>query len=166
LDADHLKMEGGARRRGGWTDEDLAAAVASSRTYADVMRRLGYEPSGGVHRWLKARIRSLGLSTVHFTGQASNDGRRRGRGLPLEEVMVAGSTYTTGNLRKRLIREGRLPARCAECRRVEWRGQPITLMLDHINGDPTDHRFENLRLLCPNCHSQTPTWCNRRREAG
>ncbi|MGB2240169.1 MAG: HNH endonuclease [Pseudomonadales bacterium] len=43
----------------------------------------------------------------------------------------------------------------------EWNGKPITLQLDHINGVNNDHRLDNLRMLCPNCHSQTDTWCGR-----
>jgi 5-methylcytosine-specific restriction endonuclease McrA len=50
---------------------------------------------------------------------------------------------------------------CAECNISEWQGNPITLELDHINGNNKDNRIENLRLLCPNCHSQTATYKNR-----
>ncbi|MFA9445403.1 HNH endonuclease [Egicoccus sp. AB-alg6-2] len=42
-----------------------------------------------------------------------------------------------------------------------WRGRPLSLHLDHISGDPRDNRLENLRLLCPNCHAQTPTHCGK-----
>ena len=51
--------------------------------------------------------------------------------------------------------------RCSCCGLSEWNAKPITLHLDHINGDHHDNRMENLRLLCPNCHSQTPTYCNK-----
>jgi len=52
---------------------------------------------------------------------------------------------------------------CRACRIAEWQGRPLVLHLDHINGVHDDNRLENLRLLCPNCHSLTDTFCNRRR---
>ena len=54
------------------------------------------------------------------------------------------------------------PFRCALCgNEGEWCGQPLTLQLDHVNGRYDDNRLENLRWLCPNCHSQTPTFAGR-----
>ena len=70
--------------------------------------------------------------------------------------------YSTRNLKERLIKEGILTKICSECGITdEWNNKPITLQLDHINGVRDDHRLENLRLLCPNCHSQTDTYCGR-----
>lgn len=61
------------------------------------------------------------------------------------------------------MRVGLLPDKCAICDLgPEWNGLSLTLQLDHINGKPKDNRIENLRLLCPNCHSQTETFAGRR----
>ena len=70
--------------------------------------------------------------------------------------------YATDKLKKRLVKEGILEYNCSSCgMKDEWNDKPITLQLDHINGVNNDHRLDNLRLLCPNCHSQTDTWCGR-----
>lgn len=75
---------------------------------------------------------------------------------------MGSSLGSSSNLRKRLVAAGLKPPHCEECGLSEWRGRPIALALDHINGDHTDNRLENLRILCPNCHAQTDTWCRRK----
>lgn len=56
--------------------------------------------------------------------------------------------------------------RCVECGLGDvWQGKPMTLHVDHIDGDPSDCRRQNLRFLCPNCHSQTATWAGSNRAA-
>jgi hypothetical protein len=166
LDAAHLARSDAGVPRGPkleWSEDDLRTAVSTSDSVSEVSRRLGYTPNGGVHRMLVARIRRLNLDTSHFTGMGWARGRRlHGRTTPLSEVLVQGSTHSSSTLRRRLVAEGVLAARCAKCGMSEWRGQPLPLHLDHINGDHTDNRLENLRILCPNCHSITKTWCNRR----
>lgn len=59
-------------------------------------------------------------------------------------------------IRARLIAER--GHKCERCTNAEWLGQPITLELEHVDGDGLNHARTNLLLLCPNCHSQTPTW--------
>ena len=171
LDASHLPVmvNGRVRRPRAWSDDDLRDAVEQSNSVAGVLRRLGYEPSGGMHRFISAHMRRLELDTSHFTGQSWAKGRQLSTGFtarPLDEILVANSTYSSGNLRRRLIREGLKESRCEICGLDSWRGEPVPLALDHVNGDPTDNRLENLRILCPNCHALTETWCGRNRRAG
>jgi 5-methylcytosine-specific restriction endonuclease McrA len=166
LDASHIpfSVEGVQQHRRSWSLEDLAVAVAASDSVSEVSRRLGYTPNGGVHRMIVGHIRTSGLDTSHFTGTRWARGLRRPK-IPLEEILVLGSTYRgNSNLRKRLTEAGLLAPKCAECDRTRWRGQPLPLHLDHINGDHTDNRLENLRILCPNCHAITDTWCRRNRK--
>lgn len=79
-------------------------------------------------------------------------------------VILAGlhPGYNTNRLKLRCIAEGILENKCSACGLTgEWNGKPIALQLDHKNGQSRDHRLENLRILCPNCHSQTETFGGR-----
>ena len=68
---------------------------------------------------------------------------------------------TRASVRKTIIREKLIPYECSKCGINEWNGKMLSLHLDHINGVNNDHRLENLRFLCPNCHSQTETYTGR-----
>lgn len=141
-----------------WTDEDLTRAVASSLNYADVIRNLGLVPAGGNYSTVQRRAKELGIDVSHLSG-----GKHRGRPgglapIPLEQVLVAGRHTSTATLKQRLFREGLKKPACEIC---GWAQQSpdgrIPVELDHINGDNCDNRLENLRILCPNCHSLQPT---------
>lgn len=75
-------------------------------------------------------------------------------------------TYQTFKLKNRLIKENVLEDKCSICGIDEWQGKKISLQLDHIDGDNHNHRLENLRLICPNCHSQTDTYCGKNKVKG
>lgn len=146
-------------------DDELRRVLPGARSLAQVLLALGLEPNNGAsYRRVKRRIMVLGLSTDHLDGQAwakGTTGTRTPR--PLEDLLVHDPTYAgcSAYLRDRLVDEGVLEWRCSGCGITEWNGQKAPLQLDHVNGDPTDNRRENLRLLCPNCHAQTPTYCGR-----
>jgi hypothetical protein len=154
----------GARRK--WTDEDLAEAVRVSRSYSEIVTRLGLHQGGGTHQHIKLHIRRLGLHFSHRDSHAwmrDRGANTGGRPMPLEEILVPHSNYTSsGRLRGRLIRSGLKEARCEMCGLTEWRSVPIQLELDHIDGNRSNNSLSNLRMLCPNCHAQTETWCRQK----
>jgi hypothetical protein len=77
--------------------------------------------------------------------------------MPLEELLVS-VPRSRNNIKQRLIAAGIKRNRCEDCGLDRWRSSPLSLSLHHVNGDRHDNRLENLRLLCPNCHSQTPNF--------
>jgi len=113
-----------------------------------------YYDSGASFRECKAKF---GFHTAAW-GKAARRGQIKPRpvGMPLEQLLRSGKSRY--NIKHRLIRAGILSNRCDACGISEWRGKPLTAHIDHINGIKNDHRLENLRMLCPNCHSQTETY--------
>lgn len=134
------------------SDEEFKEIVSNSNSYSDCLRALGLGTRGGSSTdVLKKRINELNCSTNHF--HASNK-RSANAKYSLDEILVENSTYANiSSLKSRLIREERLEYKCAICGINSWLNQPLALQLDHINGINNDHRIENLRFLCPNCHS-------------
>ena len=85
--------------------------------------------------------------------------KHNGNKIPTDEILEGKHPqYQTNKLRKRLIKEGIKDARCEVCGIVEWLGKPISFELDHIDGNSRNHSLDNLRVVCPNCHSQTETY--------
>jgi len=129
-----------------------------------VLRRLRLNASGANYKTIQATITRLRLDTSHFLGRGHLKGKSHNWSprLPLDVVLVMNSTYMSiQSLKRRLLAKNLLQRRCSVCGLTDWRGAALALILDHINGDPRDHRLENLRLLCPNCNSQTPTFAGR-----
>lgn len=111
---------------------------------------------------------SKGLSKAHqegrkvsFSKEAAKKGNEnKSKRLHKEFLETPNAYYSSGKIRWNLAYSGRKYA-CEVCGISEWQGQAITLEIDHVNGDHSDNRLENLRYLCPNCHSQTPTFKGR-----
>jgi 5-methylcytosine-specific restriction endonuclease McrA len=136
----------------------LREAVKNSTSLRQVLAALGVAPYGGNYEVLRRAIRHFGLDTSHFTGQRWNKGKTVGPKQPLQRFLNNEIRIASFKLKNRLLSEGILTPRCSSCGRTKWLKQPIPLELDHVNGNHSDNRLLNLRLLCPNCHALTPTY--------
>lgn len=147
-----------------WSDAEVRDAADDARSLAEVLRRLGLDPRRKRGRAeVTRRLDALGIDHRSWLGQGWARGRPGGgrRARPLEEILVRGSTVPTSALRRRLLREGVFEPICARCDGTTWLDGPIPLQLDHVDGDRTNNELRNLRLLCPNCHALTDTYCGR-----
>ena len=137
------------------TDEQIRYCVQQSSSMSELLRCLDLPER--YRSPLKAKVDALDLVLA-----------KKPRPLPREEevtaVFQAGSGAPQQKVRNLALRLGKPVYQCARCGMgATWQGESLTLVLDHINGDPTDHRFENLRFMCPNCESQSPTHGSKNR---
>ena len=145
--------------RHSYTIEEFKKSVEESYSIAQALTKLGLSPRGGNYRVFKKFQKLYNIDTSHFTGQGHMKGKTHNfNTVPLSEILVKDYEYSSNKLRKRLISEGLKKHRCECCGLTEWLGEPIPLELDHIDGDHSNNLFENLKILCPNCHAKTPTY--------
>lgn len=154
------------------TIDQLTEFVKSSKTQTEVLEKMGLVAKGGSFRILRDRLQKWNVDTSHFVGSAW------AKGLTMEtderirinaeknkiinrDSLRFGVKINTLTLRRLMIEEGK-PYKCEECDIIPmWNGKPLTIQIDHINGVNIDNRIENLRFLCPNCHTQTETHGNK-----
>ncbi len=146
-------------KRRTWTDEQLLSIVPECTSIRQVLMALGLVAKGGNFKTIKTHIARLGLDTSHITGKGHGKGYSIGR--PLSELLVVGSSVGSHHLKMRLLKAGILQEKCYQCGIQNWLDKPLSFHLDHINGINVDNRLTNLRLVCPNCHSQTETYCGK-----
>ena len=151
-----------------WSDEQLLRTTAASCcSIVEVMRSLGVTANNGNTGTLKAKCRQYGidLPTTGASLAGSRTGKMRRR--TVEGTFIHGSKIVNGVVLKRMMIEHfNIKDQCVieECGQLPWRlGKPLTLQVDHVDGDRFNNSIENLRILCPDCHSQTDTYAGRKR---
>lgn len=140
------------------TKEELEKIVNKSKNIRDILNNLGISGRGHSYDYLKMRLFYENIDYEHIKNKKINYINQS-----LDEVLVENSTYVnTQHLKKKLINSGRKENKCEICNQGPFHNDmPLSLQLDHINGNCKDNRIENLRILCPNCHSQTITYSGK-----
>ena len=150
-----------------WTKEFTEDLVKQSTSITDVIVKSGSKFSGGMHRLVKNYINRYEIDTSHFVGQHWSRGKtweqdRRIKRKSNEDMFVVNGSSRQHTIRNRYRKISAYE--CVVCQTDPvWNGKELTLHMDHINGNPSDNRVENLRWLCPNCHSQTETYSSKAR---
>jgi len=145
---------------------DIQKIINESNSFKEVLIKLGYSGNScGASLYLKQRIKEDALDITLLNKNRSIKTDKQLKSLskkePIEKYLTENSNASRNNLKNRLINEGFFDYKCGICGISEWMGNNITLQLDHINGINNDNRLENIRFICPNCHSQTKNFCGR-----
>mgnify|MGYP000504178889 CR=1 FL=1 len=150
-----------------YTESELSEAVANSKNIGQAIRYMTGSISGAKYATVKKYIDKWNICTAHFDVMDKHRKQAARVEMPLEQILVVDSPYLGRNqqIKKKLLAADMIDDVCSICNQGnEHNGFPLVLQLDHINGDNRDNRIENLRIVCPNCHTQTKTWGNKKRE--
>lgn len=151
-----------------YTQEQITHAVVNALTFRHALKNLGLTDKGNNRRNLKKYISEYDIDISHFDAETE---RLKGlkihaisTQIPLDKILIEHSTYSRTNLKDRLYKLGLKQRECELCGQGEdWMGKRMSLIMDHINGVPDDNRFDNLRIVCPNCNATLDTHCGKQR---
>ena len=148
------------------SDEQFVELLKNSSTISEVLFKLGYSVKGNSWGFAKIRQRmsDLNLDGSVFKGKSPITKYGSLHKVNASDILKPNCKHARSVLRRYIIKNNLIPYRCAICGCVEWQGRTLSLELDHINGINNDNRIENLRFLCPNCHSQTTTYGSRNQQ--
>lgn len=135
------------------TDDQIRSIYKEHLTLHEASKKLNVTV---ITLWRRAKKLNLAWKNKEYRGQNA------GNKIPLNDILNGKyPEYQTFKLKKRLISENIKSNKCEVCYITEWNGKALVMQLDHIDGNPHNHKLDNLRMICPNCHCQTETWCGK-----
>jgi hypothetical protein len=146
-----------------YTKTYLEELVKNSSCMWEVVEKSGMSKQEGNYRYLKSYINKYQISLEHFKNHKKSKTHKK----TLSEWLVKGEHLTlSGNkLKDKLYKNNLKECKCELCGQDEnWRGDKISLILDHIDGDRQNNELTNLRIVCPNCNATLPTHCGKNRK--
>lgn len=143
-----------------WTDDDFLRLVKISYSWRELAIKLGLCGNGnGCYNTMHRVADRLNVDTSHFIRKRFGSGMTSYLELNPENLLKVLGCVSNPYRKKKLLEWGLLKNICNECGiSNEWNGKPLTLQLDHIDGNNQNNELKNLRMLCPNCHTQTETY--------
>lgn len=136
------------------TDDEIIEVALTTQSATSAASKLGIKYST-----FKVHAERLGVFKTNQSGKGIPKPINDDRKIPLTEILQGlHPSYQTNKLRKRLIDEGLKDFKCECCGLSTWMQKNIPLELDHMDGNCYNHKIENLRIICPNCHAQTETY--------
>jgi hypothetical protein len=146
--------------------ENFEPIVKVSKNITEILLKLEMNGKGDTRKTIRKYINLYNIDISHFETQLDRYNRTLKKNIafhkiPIKNILISNSTYSCVSLlKKRLYNEGLKERKCELCGQDEnWRGEHMSLILDHINGINNDHKIENLRIVCPNCNATLPTYC-------
>ena len=135
-------------------EEEILQWIEEEKPKAWIAKQLNCSP-GTLNIYLEKM-------NILYKGQQNKKGQQKGPNKYISAIEYANyPTVRTALLKEKMIKEGLIENKCSNCGLTNWLGQPIVLELHHIDGNKFNNDFNNLQLLCPNCHSLTSNFRGR-----
>lgn len=146
-----------------YSRESIQLAVNNSITLVDMCKYFNLSHKGGNSTYMRKLINLYNIDTSHFIGSAHGKNKKAHNKIPHNMLFTKSDIIRKGSQLKSAMLDYGIPHQCLVCLQgPEWNGNYLSLQIDHINGDNTDNRIENLRIICPNCHSQTMNYAGKK----